>query len=72
MTKDKLINPTIHLKHLHLRADLEKYPPIHNNIAKVMFEWCEKYGLEGREKSRFIDGVKLGVALVSKNENKNL
>jgi hypothetical protein len=66
MTKDKPISPTSGLKHLYLRADLEKYPPIHNDIAKAMFEWCEKYGLEGREKSRFIDGVKLGVTLANK------
>lgn len=52
----------------NIRVELEKYPPIHNDVAKVMFEWCQKYGLEGREKSRFIDGVKLGVALANKAE----
>ena len=60
----------------NIRLALEKLNfKLHNHIYKVMFEWCEKYGLDdpsrSREKSRFIDGVKLGAYLQSKLEENN-
>jgi hypothetical protein len=51
-----------------IRLALEKlnYKQPHN-VYKIAFEWCEKYGLNdperSREKSRFLDGVKLGAYL---------
>ena len=61
--KDGLVKVAGEYKQADIRIELDKYPPLHNKIAKIMFEWCEKYGLKGREKSRFIDGVKLGAYL---------
>lgn len=54
----------------NMRVALEKLNyQQHNDIYKVAFEWCEKYGLNeldrSREKSRFLDGVKLGSYLLS-------
>lgn len=54
----------------NIRVALEKLNyNQHNDIYKVAFEWCEKYGLNephrSREKSRFLDGVKLGSYLAN-------
>lgn len=47
----------------------------HNDIYKVAFEWCEKYGLNktdrSQEKSRFLDGVKLGGYLAIQKQKLN-
>lgn len=45
----------------NIRVALEKLNhKMHNNIYKIGFEWCEKHKLQGMEKSRFLDGLKLG------------
>jgi hypothetical protein len=54
----------------NIRVALEKLNyKQHNDIYKVGFEWCEKYGLNEpdrvREKSRFLDGMMLGSYLTN-------
>ena len=50
----------------YIRAELEKLNfQMAYNIHKTAFEWCDKYELKEREKSRFLDGVKLGAFLQS-------
>lgn len=59
---------------IYLRSAIEKlnYSP-HNDVYKVAFEWCERYGLNDpercREKSRFLDGIRLGSYLEHQKKN---
>lgn len=58
----------------NIRVALEKLNiKLHNDLYKVAFEWCEKYGLnkpsKSREQSRFLDGVMLGFYLATKKHN---
>lgn len=60
----------------NIRVALEKLNyKQQNDIWKVAFEWCEKYGLNHpdrqREKSRFLDGVVLGSYLQAQKQTIN-